>query len=696
MIAVNTGVGGNSDTRTNETVLLQKALLLHLNTGVIGWDGVSPREHHQSAVLNSTADRDCDPKQIHGIKNAQDGGSENLTNNETAENRIADLLREEVFAASAATMERTTMPEEWVRAAVLVRSNSLARGVSGVTPELLQSLVAILRKGICPVVPLRGSISASGDLAPLSYIAGALAGSPGIRVWSGRGEARRAVRADVALQEAGLVPTALGPKEVISLVNGTAFSAGVAALALHEGHCFAALTQLLTATATEALQGTAESFDEFFSTVRPHPGQVEAARNIWSFLQGSHLLKCENSGPWAAGTQRQDRYALRTAPQWIGPALEELALAHAQVETECNSTTDNPLVDAAGARILHGGNFQAMSATAAAETLRASLLIFGRMLFAQLTELCNPAYSNGLPPNLTADDPSRDFLAKGIDTQAAAYTAELGLLAGRVTPHVLSAEMHNQSINSLALLSARYAFTALDVFATLAATATVALCQALDLRVIQRRFLNDFAPQFRTLTAEALFPKEVPAAAVAVETQAEDAAAIDARVAALWSVFVADLDRVTDRDISARFVAAAGSTLAASHISQDVLAGRGIPLLAPWTTAVASAATTTWLSARDSHVPEDTLPLLGLASRWLYGFVRLRLRVPFLRATMSADPAEPCLLGAAVTDTLGTFVSRVFDTIKDGSLFVFVMAALREAQEGEKRHSEATNKKQGI
>ena len=200
-----------------------------------------------------------------------------------------------------------------------------------------------------------------------------------------------------------------------------------------------------------------------------------------------------------------------------------------------------------------------------------------------------------------------------------------------------------------------------------------------SLCTIQRRFLDDFAPQFRTMTTEALFPSRVPAA----ETQAAYEATVNANVAALWSVFVTDLDRVTDRDIAARFAAAAASTLAASHTSgNDILAGRGIPLSAAWTTAVASAATASWLSARDSHTPERTLPLLGAASRRLYGFVRLRLRIPFLRATMSADPADPYLQGTAVSDTLGTFVSRVFDAIKDGSLFVPVMAALREAQDG--------------
>ena len=521
--AVNTGPGGSADTRTKDTVYLQRALLLHLNAGVIG--------------------RDRDTAELSAKKNVS---LTNGTRSSTEASKVT-MLREAALPASVASLDSTTMPEPWVKASFLVRSNSLASGNSGVRVELLRDFVRFMNSGLVPLVPLRGSISASGDLSSLSYIAGAMSGDPGIRVWTGDKASRKLVRADAALKEAQIVPTLFGPKEVISIVNGTAFSAGVAALALHDTHCFTILTEVLTAMAVEALQGTAESFLPFFGQTRPHPGQIESARHILHFLDGSKLLKSEDG--WEKSGLRQDRYSVRTASQWIGPQIEELMLAHTQVVTECNSTTDNPLVDTAGGRILHGGNFQAMAVTSAMERTRSSLQVFGRMLFAQLTELINPAFNNGLPPNLTAEDPSRDFLMKGMDTSAASYASELGFLAQRVTPHVMSAEMHNQTINSLALISARYTFTALDVFSALASTALVAYCQALDLRAIHHHFLAAFEPTFKEKTSAV-----VPASLLQSSPQLFEN---------LWKQFQTELARTTTLDIAPRFQASVASVTTA-------------------------------------------------------------------------------------------------------------------------------------
>ncbi|MBH1945658.1 aromatic amino acid lyase, partial [Erythrobacter sp. YJ-T3-07] len=139
-------------------------------------------------------------------------------------------------------------------------------------------------------------------------------------------------------------------------------------------------------------------------------------------------------------------------------------------------------VDVATRRVLHGGNFQAKAVTSAVEKARQGLQSLGRMLFSQLTELVNPATNRGLPANLVADDPARSFLFKGTDIMAAALTSELGFLANPVGSHVQTAEMGNQGINSLALISVRYTLDAVDVLSQLMAAHLVALCQALDLR----------------------------------------------------------------------------------------------------------------------------------------------------------------------------------------------------------------------
>jgi phenylalanine ammonia-lyase len=172
-------------------------------------------------------------------------------------------------------MSSTSMPEAWVRGAMLVRLNSLARGHSGVRWELLDRMAALLRGSVIPLVPLRGSISASGDLSPLSYIAGTLVGNPAIRAWSGSKGQRKVVKAPEALAAAGLDPLPLQSKEHLGILNGTAFSAAVAGLALNDATHLAILAQVCTAMGVEALIGTQHSFDPFIHAIaRPHPGQV--------------------------------------------------------------------------------------------------------------------------------------------------------------------------------------------------------------------------------------------------------------------------------------------------------------------------------------------------------------------------------------------------------------------------------------
>ena len=399
------------------------------------------------------------------------------------------------------------MPESWSRAAMLIRINSLASGHSGVRPLLVNGIVELLRKDIVPRIPLRGSISASGDLMPLSYIGGTLEGKRGLTVWAGPRSDRRIVTADVALAEASIEPIRLGPKEGLAIINGTAVSSAVAALAVHDAKKMAVLCQILSAMSVEALCGTFESFHPLFAIVRPHPGQIDVGRNIRGFLSGSKLAQ-HNDGS-KPGSLRQDRYSIRTASQWIGPVLEDLSLASRQIHIECNSVTDNPLIDidpttGQGVRTLHGGNFQARVVTSAMEKVRMGMQSIGQMLFTQCTEIINPRLNYGLPPSLAVDEPSQSFLLKPLDIMIAALQSELGFLSNPAGTHVQPAEMGNQALNSLGLISARYTHVALDVLAQLAAAHIFTLCQALDLRAMQMQFLQTVEPILRAQTVEIL------------------------------------------------------------------------------------------------------------------------------------------------------------------------------------------------
>ncbi|KAF2228551.1 Phenylalanine/histidine ammonia-lyase [Viridothelium virens] len=436
---VNTGFGGSADARSNDVQMIQQSLISHLTCGILS-DGKS------LLPLN-------DP------------------------------------------LAATSMPESWARASMLIRLNSLAGGASGVRVNIAESLRDLLNKDVVPRIPVRGSISASGDLSALAWISALMEGKTSATAFTGPRDverARRVTRADIALSEAGIAPISLHAKEGLAIVNGTAVSAGVAALAAHESLQLAALSQLLTAMSVEALRGSDESFEPFIARVRAHPGQIDSARNITAFLTGSRLLNRHDSQDMA--TLRQDRYSLRTASQWIGPVLEDFGLAYDQLTIELNSVTDNPLVEVETGRVLHGGNFQARAVTSAVEKLRQGLQSIGRMLFTQCTEMINPATSWGLPPNLCSDDANDSFLFKGLDVVVAGLTSELGFLANPVGSHVQTAEMGNQALNSLALVSARYTLEAVDVLSQIASAHLLALCQALDLRTIEIEGRKDSPP----------------------------------------------------------------------------------------------------------------------------------------------------------------------------------------------------------
>ena len=193
--------------------------------------------------------------------------------------------------------------------------------------------------------------------------------------------------------------------------------------------------------------------------------QVEAARTIWDLLKGSKLATGHEKDVTIEqdqGELRQDRYTLRTAPQFLGPQIEDIIAALNSVTIECNSSTlsffflfpgincrvatDNPLFNGETGEVHHGGNFQAMAVTNAMEKTRLALHHIGKLMFAQTTELLNPVMNRGLPPSLAASDPSLDYHGKGLDIAVAAYTSELGFLANPVSTHIQSAEMHNQAV----------------------------------------------------------------------------------------------------------------------------------------------------------------------------------------------------------------------------------------------------------
>ncbi|EFY88011.1 hypothetical protein J3459_010555 [Metarhizium acridum] len=582
----------------------------------------------------------------------------------------------------------TSMPEAWVRAAIAVRCNTLLRGHSAVRYQIIQMMERLLNQDYIPLVPVRGSISASGDLSPLSYIAGVLEGNPKLFLWTGNSDSRTLINASQALKLLQLNPITFGPKEALGLVNGTAVSAAVATLALNQTHQLAVLSQILTAMAVEALRGTTESFHPFLAKVRPHVGQIEAARNISGFLRGSRLATQQVSitSMEHSDDLYQDRYPIRTSTQWIGPLLEDLVLADKHITTELNSTTDNPVIDVQTARVLHGGNFQASTVTLAMDKARSALQMMGKMLFSQCTEMMNPSMSNGLPPNLVFDEPSVSYAFKGIDIAMAAYTSELGFLAQSVAPHVQSAEMANQAINSLALLSARYTHTAIDTFSMLTASYIYSLCQALDLRVIQVQFENRMKSVLPPLV------KDFFAAVLPDDSLAELGLLTCRHVIDQFKKTTTEDSTIRFRNIAVSTQAVFMSFLSKSHRLSPESLLTGFSIIPIWVASAEALMLSQFDEIRHSAVTKcDTPSYLCDASKRIYELVRVKMGIPFNRglpdhpsvasAKRTKEHREQIDAGLAPFSNgylIGDCVSRIYDSLRSGEMMDTVMECLAD------------------
>jgi histidine ammonia-lyase len=283
-------------------------------------------------------------------------------------------------------------PPEIVRAAMLLRANTLAKGYSGARVELVELLVGCLNRDLLPVVPSRGSVGASGDLAPLAHLALPLVGEGNAWV---EGEL---LDGDAALRRAGLEPIELRAKEGLSLVNGTQFMAAFGALGLVRARHLELAADLACAMAVEALQGSRTSFLPQIHALRPFRGQQASAANVLRLLEGSAIIEAHR---WC--DKVQDAYSLRCAPQVHGAARDLLDYVEHVVGVELNAATDNPLVLVDEGLVVSNGNFHGEPVAFALDALAIAVSELASISERRTERMVNPSLSDGLPAFLTTD-----------------------------------------------------------------------------------------------------------------------------------------------------------------------------------------------------------------------------------------------------------------------------------------------------
>lgn len=358
-------------------------------------------------------------------------------------------------------------------AAVLaVRLASLSRGHCGVRLHVVERLCALLNQRVLPRIPSIGSVGASGDLTPLSYVAALLVGE---REASLHGEVMPSAE---ALRAVGLEPLQLFAKESLSLMNGTSVMTALACIAYDRARRMARWVAALTATASDVLRGNPAHFDARLFDLKPHPGQSAVAR----WIRTDIAYDPEHPGTPA---RLQDRYSIRCVPHIVGVLVDCLPWMRTWIETELNSVNDNPIVDADAEVILHGGNFYGGHIGFAMDALKTAVANLADLLDRQMALLCDTGTNAGLPVNLVSiqgPEASIHHGFKAMAIAASAIAAEACKLTMPASVFSRSTECHNQDKVPMATIAARDCLRILDLAETSASILTLALCQAVDLR----------------------------------------------------------------------------------------------------------------------------------------------------------------------------------------------------------------------
>jgi histidine ammonia-lyase len=382
----------------------------------------------------------------------------------------APALQHGIVRSHATAVGRHLSREE-ARAMLLLRAHVLALGHSGVRPEVVDLMVAMLNAEVIPAVPEQGSLGASGDLAPLAALALPLIGA---------GEALTATGAEpaaAALRSAGLEPLTLEAKEGLALVNGTQGMLAIGSLAVERLRSLVRTADVVAAMTIEAALGTDTPFDVRLQRLRPHPGHAESASNLRLLLHGSPILASHRESQHLV----QDAYSLRCAPQVHGATRDALGFVRRVLEVELNAVSDNPIVLPEDAAIVSGGNFHGQPVAVALDALAVATVGFASISERRLYRLLDPALSNGLPAFLVPESGlNSGFML--VQYTAASLVSESKSLAHPASVDSIPSSAGQEDHVSMGMTSARHAREVVSNAEVVVALEALGAAQALDLR----------------------------------------------------------------------------------------------------------------------------------------------------------------------------------------------------------------------
>src|SRR5688572_6528785 len=423
------------------------------------------------AVVDAHAAR---PEPVYGINTGFGALAEVAIPSDQLAALQVNLLR----SHAAGVDEPLSVPE--VRAVMALRANVLARGCSGIRLSTLEALIALLNHRVHPRVPSRGSVGASGDLAPLAHLALVLIGEGEVLAKTTSevvSRQRHGETTSEVLRAAGLSPVSLGPKEGLALINGTQASTGVLALAVLRAARLARAADIAAAMTIDALRGSFRPFDVRIHDARPIPGQQASAANFRALLDGSAI----NASHANCG-KVQDAYALRCAPQVHGSAREAIAFAHRLASLEANAATDNPMVFAEEGEegdIISGGNFHGAPIALAADTLSIGLAQLATISERRTDRMMTP-HESGLPSFLIRDSGLNSGLMMAHVT-AAALTSEIKSLALPAAVDTIPTSAGREDHVSMSMGAALKVARIATLVSHVLAIEVLAAAQALDL-----------------------------------------------------------------------------------------------------------------------------------------------------------------------------------------------------------------------